>query len=87
MVISSYPDQNTATALSPFTWIGLAIALFGLIIVRQGVFYFYPKFTAMAALWRESLDRLCVIALFLHHSMGGTSAVQLGWLGHPRWKF
>jgi uncharacterized membrane protein YccC len=45
------------------TWIGLLLALFGVLIVRQAVAYFYPTLTFAAALWKESLIWLCVIAL------------------------
>jgi membrane protease YdiL (CAAX protease family) len=45
------------------TWIGLFLALFGMLIARQAVSYFYPTLTFTAALWKESLMWLCVIAL------------------------
>jgi CAAX protease family protein len=45
------------------TWVGLFIALFGLLIVRWAVSLFYPAFSFTAALWKESLIWLCVIAL------------------------
>ena len=47
------------------TWIGLFIALFGMLIARQAVSYFYPTLTFTAALWKESLMWLCVITLLL----------------------
>jgi membrane protease YdiL (CAAX protease family) len=47
------------------TWIGLFIAFFGMLIARQAVSYFYPTITVTAAVWKESLIWLCVIALFL----------------------
>lgn len=46
------------------TRIGLFIAFFGVLIVRQAVTYFYPTLTFAAALWKESLIWICVIALF-----------------------
>jgi uncharacterized protein len=45
------------------TWAGLFIAFFGVLIVRQAVTYFYPTLTFAAALWKESLIWICVIAL------------------------
>lgn len=45
------------------TWAGLFIAFFGVLIVRQAVTYFYPTLTSAAALWKESLIWICVIAL------------------------
>jgi hypothetical protein len=45
------PVSNTPRA----TWIGLFIAFFGVLIVRQAVSYFYPTLTLAAAFWKESL--------------------------------
>lgn len=45
------------------TWFGLFIALFGMLIARQIVTFFYPTPTFAAALWKESLIWLCVFAL------------------------
>ncbi len=53
------PTTTNKTA----TWIGLFVALFGVLIVRQAVTFFYPILTFAAALWKESLIWICVIAL------------------------
>jgi uncharacterized protein len=45
------------------TWVGLFISLFGLLIARQAVSYFYPAITFAAAVWKEALIWLCVVAL------------------------
>ena len=55
----SNPPQTTRR----ITWLGLFIALFGLLIVRQVVSYRWPTQTFTAAVWKESLIWLCVIAL------------------------
>jgi len=47
------------------TWLGLFISLFGVLIVRQAVTYFSPTLTFAAALWKESLIWICVIALLI----------------------
>ena len=47
------------------TWVGLFIALFGILIIRATVYLFYPPYSFPAALWRESLNWLCAIALLL----------------------
>jgi membrane protease YdiL (CAAX protease family) len=47
------------------TWIGLFIALFGILIVRQIVNLFYPRLTFTAAVWKESFTWLCAIALLV----------------------
>jgi membrane protease YdiL (CAAX protease family) len=87
MAPSSHSDQKPAPVVLPYTWIGLAIALFGLIIARQAVFYFYPNFRASAALWREALDWLCVLALFFIIRRGEHLRLDSVGLGRPRgWK-
>ncbi|HST30209.1 MAG TPA: type II CAAX endopeptidase family protein [Chthoniobacterales bacterium] len=58
------PGGPAVTPKTP-TWIGLFIAFFGVLIVRQAVNYFYPTLTFTAALWKESLIWICVIALLL----------------------
>lgn len=47
------------------TWLGLLIALFGMLIARQAVSYFWPTVTFTAAIWKESLIWFCVIALII----------------------
>ena len=47
------------------TWLGLLVALFGMLIARQAVSYFWPTLTFTAAIWKESLIWLCVIALII----------------------
>ena len=49
--------------ISRATWVGLFLALFGMLIVRQAVSYFWPTLAFTAALWKESLIWLCAIAL------------------------
>jgi membrane protease YdiL (CAAX protease family) len=58
-------SSATGSKTSPVTWIGLFIALFGILIVRWAVSVFYPGFSFSATLWKESLIWLCVIALLL----------------------
>jgi len=66
--MSSYLERmNPPSAPEPkvsiATWIGLFVALFGILIVRWAVSFFYPGLTFGATLWKESLIWLCVIAL------------------------
>jgi membrane protease YdiL (CAAX protease family) len=51
--------------ISSATWIGLFIALFGMLIVRQTVSHFWPTLTFTAALWKESLIWLCAIIVLV----------------------
>jgi len=47
------------------TWLGLFIALFGILIVRAAVYALYPPYSFPAAAWRESLNWVCAIALLI----------------------
>jgi uncharacterized protein len=47
------------------TWLGLFVALFGILIIRAAVYAFYPSSSFPAAIWRESLNVVCAIALLL----------------------
>jgi membrane protease YdiL (CAAX protease family) len=51
--------------LSSLTWVGLLIALFGILVVRQGVLFFVPSMTVGATICRESLHWLCAIVVLL----------------------
>lgn len=42
-----------ATRVSPITWLGLFVALFGMLIVRQLVNHFWPGLTFSAAVMKE----------------------------------
>src|SRR2546423_2386673 len=56
---------NPTTRNRGATWVGLFIALFGMLIVRAAVYAFYPPFSFPAVAWRESLNWVCAIALVL----------------------
>ena len=60
----SRDSGRTEPNVTAATWVGLFIALFGILIVRWAVVPFYPAFSFTATLWKESLIWLCVIALF-----------------------
>src|SRR4029077_4448305 len=57
--------ENPTTRNWGPTWLGLFVALFGILIVRAAVYAFYPPYSFPAAIWRESLNWLCTIALLL----------------------
>ena len=46
-------------------WLGLFVALFGMLIARQITYYIWPTLTFTAAVWKESLIWLCVVALLV----------------------
>lgn len=69
------------------TWLGLFVALFGMLIARQAVSYFWPTLTFTAAIWKESLIWLCVVVLIFIIRRGERlpfSSVGIG--TSPWWK-
>ena len=58
-------NGNPTTRNRGATWVGLFIALFGILIIRAAVYLFYPPYSFPAAAWRESLNWICAIALLL----------------------
>lgn len=85
--------RNPTTGNTTATWVGLFIALFGILIIRAVVYAFYPPFSFPAAVWRESLNWASAVALVLiirfgedlsFRSVGiGGAAIKssLGWGG------
>ena len=61
---------NPTTRNWAATWVGLFIALFGMLIVRAAVYAFYPPYSFAAAFWRESLNWVCAIALLFIIRLG-----------------
>ena len=59
------PSSATGPKASAATWLGLFVALFGILIVRWAVSLFYPEFSFLATIWKESLIWVCVVALVL----------------------
>ena len=47
------------------TWIGLFVALFGILIARQALFIAFHSLTVTATIWRESLHWLCALIVIL----------------------
>jgi len=57
--------SNPPPASQTATWIGLFLALFALLLIRQTVAYFSPTLTFTAAIWKESLIWISAIALLI----------------------
>jgi membrane protease YdiL (CAAX protease family) len=51
--------------VSSSTWIGLFVALFGVLVIRQVSSYFWPTPAFTVTLWKESLVWLCAIVLLI----------------------
>lgn len=58
------PSSATGPKAPTAAWVGLFIALFGILVVRWAVSLFYPEFSFPATIWKESLTWLSVMALF-----------------------
>jgi uncharacterized protein len=54
-----------ASRIPKAMWLGLFVALFGMLIARQITYYIWPTLTFTAAVWKESLIWLCVVALLV----------------------
>jgi membrane protease YdiL (CAAX protease family) len=67
------------------TWLGLFIALFGLLIVRQAVSFVWPAPTFSAAVWKESLIWVCAIALLVIVKRGERLPFSSIGIGTSRW--
>ncbi|HEY2802177.1 MAG TPA: type II CAAX endopeptidase family protein [Chthoniobacterales bacterium] len=65
------------------TWIGLFIALFGLLIVRWAVSFFYPTYSQAGTLWKEPLNWLCAIVLLVIIRRGEKLPLSSIHLGSP----
>ncbi len=71
--------------VSSATWIGLFISLFGMLIIRQAISYFWPTLTFTAAIWKESLIWLSAAGLLVLVRRGeGLSFRSIG-IGTSRW--
>jgi membrane protease YdiL (CAAX protease family) len=79
-------SSATGSKTSPITWVGLFIALFGILIVRWAVSLFCPGFSFTGTLWKESLIWLCVIALLLIIRRGERLPFSSVGLGTSTWK-
>lgn len=78
-------DQPPATKGSIVTWIGLCIALFAMLFIRQTVSHFWPTLTFTAALWKESLIWISVVALLLIVRRGERLPLTSIGLGTSTW--
>jgi membrane protease YdiL (CAAX protease family) len=85
MATSLASNENRVRRLSSFTWLGLAIALFGLLVVRHAVLYFSPTLTVSAAIWSESLMWVCIVAVCLIIRRGEKLPFSSVGLGTTRW--
>ncbi len=76
-----------ASRIPKITWLGLFVALFGMLIARQIVSFIWPTLTLTAAIWKESLIWLCAIILLVIIRRGERLPLRSVGIGtSPWWK-
>jgi uncharacterized protein len=78
-------EPRLQSKVSTATWIGLFISLFGMLIIRQTVSYFWPTLTFTAAIWKESLIWLSAAALLVLVRRGEGLPLRSIGIGTSRW--
>jgi membrane protease YdiL (CAAX protease family) len=75
----------TELKVSPATWVGLFLSLFGMLLVRQVASYFWPTPTFTAAIWKETLIWATAAALLVLVRRGERLPLTSIGLGTSRW--
>ncbi len=75
----------TSRRISPITWVGLCLALFGMLLVRQIVNHFWPDPTFTSALIKEAGMWLVALALVVIVKAGERLPLSSIGLGTARW--
>src|SRR3954465_11352415 len=71
--------------VAPITWLGLFLALFGMLLVRQVVNRLYPDATLSSALMKEAGMWLVAVALWVIIKVGEHLPLSSVGLGPVRW--
>jgi membrane protease YdiL (CAAX protease family) len=80
------PEQPTLPLkVSRATWIGLAISLFGMLVIRQVVAFLIPGTTFASAILKEALIWLSAVALVVLIRRGEHLPLRSIGLGTARW--
>ncbi len=78
-------QPSVPTKVSRATWTGLAIALFGMLAIRQVIAFFIPETTFASALLKESLIWVSALALIVIIRRGEHLPMRSIGLGTARW--
>ena len=84
-MIPSSSSQSARRPVSSFTWLGLAVALFSLIVVREVILIFYPTLPITAVIVRELFDWVSVTALVFIIRRGERLPFRSVGIGTARW--
>jgi uncharacterized protein len=80
------PNQpSVPTKVSRATWVGLAIALFAMVVIRQMFVFFVPKITFASAVLKEALIWVSALALIVIIRRGEHLPMRSIGLGTARW--
>ena len=78
-------QPSLPTKVSRATWVGLAIALFAMLGIRQVIAFFFPETTFTSALLKESLIWVSALALIVIVRRGEHLPMRSIGLGTTRW--
>jgi membrane protease YdiL (CAAX protease family) len=80
------PNQPSVPAkVSRATWVGLAIALFAMVVIRQMFVFFVPEITFASAVLKEALIWVSALALIMIIRRGEHLPMRSIGLGTARW--
>jgi membrane protease YdiL (CAAX protease family) len=80
------PNQPAVPAkVSHATWVGLAIALFAMVVIRQVFVFFVPEITFASAVLKEALFWVSALALIVIIRRGEHLPMRSIGLGTARW--
>jgi len=78
-------QPSLSTKVPRATWVGLAIALFAMLAIRQVIAFFVPETTFTSALLKESLIWVSALALIVIIRRGERLPMRSIGLGTTRW--
>jgi membrane protease YdiL (CAAX protease family) len=80
------PEQRSLpTKVSPATWVGLAISLFAMVVIRQVFVFFLPEITSASAVLKEALIWVSALALIVIIRRGEHLPMRSIGFGTARW--
>ena len=71
--------------VSPATWVGLAISLFAMVVIRQVFVFFVPEATVTSTLLKEALIWVSAVALIMIIRRGERLPMSSIGIGTARW--